>query len=90
MKQYSYTRKWLNKQRRPNNMIIQITYYMTDGIDIDTPIGPEKTFTCEVKTFSDYRYIFGSFIMQNEPDNLYATIKSIKVKEFNTDWLDNN
>jgi hypothetical protein len=71
-------------------MIIQITYYMTDGIDLNVIIGEEKTFTCEVRTFSDYRYIFGMFIMRTEPDTLYATIKSIKVKEFNTDWLTNN
>jgi hypothetical protein len=52
---------------------------MTDGLDLNVIIGKEKTFECIVRTFSDYIDIMGKHIMMTEPDELYATIKSIKV-----------
>jgi hypothetical protein len=55
---------------------------MTDGIDLYKIIGDEKTFTCHVHSFSDYIDIFGKHIMMTEPDELYATIRSIKVHDF--------
>jgi hypothetical protein len=71
-------------------MTIQIKYYMTDGIDLTNIIGEEKTFICQVKTFSDYRYLLGMHIMNTEPDDLYATIKSIKVDDHPYVWLNND
>ena len=60
-------------------MKITIKYHMTDGLDLNVIIGEEKTFECIVRTFSDYIDIMGKHIMMTEPDELYATIKSIKV-----------
>ena len=63
-------------------MKIIIRYFMTDGIDLYKILGDEKTFTCHVHSFSDYIDIFGKHIMMTEPDELFATIRSIKVHDF--------
>ena len=66
-------------------MKLIIKYYMTDGIDLLTPLTEELTFTCYVQSFSDYIDILGKHIMTTQPEELYATIKSVKVYDFNDD-----
>lgn len=59
-------------------MKIIINYEMNDGIDLKNILAKGK-FICQVKTYSDYRDLFGKYLILKYPDHWYCSEVSIKV-----------